>query len=64
MIQSGQLQPGEQLPSTAHLIQRYQVSYGTVRGAMLVLKAQELIEGRQGIGVFVTDRPDASRPEK
>jgi len=62
MIQSGQLRPGEQLPSTAQLTQQHQVSYGTVRGAMLVLKAQRLVEGRQGVGVFVANRPDASIP--
>ncbi|MFD0595043.1 hypothetical protein ACFQZ4_23950 [Catellatospora coxensis] len=31
------------------------MSYGSVRGAMLVLKAEGLIEGRQGDGVFVKD---------
>jgi len=56
-IRSGQLKPGDQLPSTAQLRERFKVSYGTVRGAMLVLKAQKLVQGRHGIGVFVAEPP-------
>jgi len=55
MIRSGQLRPGDQLPSHAQLRQQFQVSYGTVRGATLILKAEKLLEGRQGIGVFVAE---------
>lgn len=40
MIQSGQLAPGAKLPSTAELKRQFDVSYGTVRSAMLVLKAE------------------------
>lgn len=52
-IQSGQLQLGDRLPSIAQLRKQFAVSYGTVRGAMLILKAERLIVGRQGEGVFV-----------
>ena len=55
-IISGDLKPGDKLPSISQLTQQFQVSYGTVRGAMLTLKAQGLVEGRQGEGVFVKER--------
>lgn len=54
-IKNGQLQPGDQLPTTQGLIEMYRVSYGSVRTALLILKAEGLIEGRQGEGVFVRD---------
>jgi DNA-binding GntR family transcriptional regulator len=52
-IKSGELRPGDRLPSIAQLREQYKVSYGTVQCAMLVLKVERLVEGRQGIGVFV-----------
>ena len=55
-IRSGQLQPGDKLPSIAQLGREFKVSYGTIRGAMLVLKAEKLLKGRQGIGVFVSEK--------
>jgi len=54
-IKSGELKPGDKLPSISQLRDEFQVSYGSVRGAMLVLKAEKLVEGRQGDGVFVRD---------
>lgn len=54
-IRSGELKPGDKLPSISQIREEYQISYGSVRGAMLVLKAEGLIEGRQGDGVFVKD---------
>jgi DNA-binding GntR family transcriptional regulator len=54
-IRTGALKPGDQLPTTQGLIEMYGVSYGSVRTALLILKAEGLIEGRQGEGVFVRD---------
>ncbi|TCB97602.1 FadR family transcriptional regulator [Micromonospora zingiberis] len=56
-IRSGQLKPGDKLPSLSQLQEQYEVSYGSIRGAMLVLKAERLIEGRPGEGVYVRERP-------
>jgi DNA-binding GntR family transcriptional regulator len=56
MIQGGQLAPGAQLPSIAQLKEQFGVSYGTIRSAMLVLKAENRIVGAQGVGVFVASR--------
>ncbi|MFY1697748.1 MULTISPECIES: winged helix-turn-helix domain-containing protein [unclassified Solwaraspora] len=57
-IHSGELRPGDQLPTTQRLIDHYGVSYGSVRTALLILKAEGLIEGRQGEGVFVREQSD------
>jgi len=54
-IRTGKLRPGDQLPTTQGLIDTYAVSYGSVRTALLILKAEGLIEGRQGEGVFVRE---------
>lgn len=57
-IASGEWKPGHQLPSQTQWRDGepgLKVQYGTLRGAYLVLKAERLIEGRQGEGVYVTD---------
>lgn len=55
-ILTGELRPGDKIPSIAELKETFHVSYGSVRGAMLTLKAQGLVEGRQGEGVYVRER--------
>ena len=57
-IQTGQLKPGDRLPSISKLREKYGVSYGTVRSAMLVLKAEKLIVGRPGDAVCVHEEID------
>lgn len=52
-IRSGELKSGDKLPSLRQLEVEHDVSYGSIRGAMLVLKAEGLIEGRPGEGVYV-----------
>jgi DNA-binding GntR family transcriptional regulator len=54
-IESGELAPGDQLPSTADLCAQYGVSVTVVRGAINWLKAKGLVEGMAGVGVFVTE---------
>lgn len=52
-IASGALKPGQALPSMRTLTEDHGVSGGTVRSAMLALKAFGVVEGEQGKGVFV-----------
>lgn len=52
-ITAGDLRPGDRLPTTAQLIEMHGVGYGSVRTALLILKSEGLIEGRQGEGVYV-----------
>ena len=52
-IESGDLAPGQQLPSALRLASTYQVAVPTVRKALGVLKDEGLITGVPGYGVFV-----------
>ncbi|MFB4300336.1 GntR family transcriptional regulator [Actinomadura sp. NTSP31] len=55
-IMAGDLTPGTQLPSTAHLVTEFGVSNTTVQKALAVLKAEGYLTSRQGKGVYVRDR--------
>ncbi len=61
-IQTAQLKAGDRIPSITKLKKEFKVSYGTVRSAMLVLKAENLVTGYQGIGVVVADRDNEVPP--
>lgn len=43
------------LPSTSELCAQFDASYGSVRTAILILKTEGRVVGRQGQGVFVRD---------
>jgi GntR family transcriptional regulator len=53
---AGDLAPGTQLPSTAHLVEEFDVSNTTVQKALAVLKGEGYLTSRQGKGVYVRDR--------
>lgn len=55
-IDSGELRPGDQIPSAAELRAQYVVSITVVRSAVNWLKAVGLVEGVPGVGVFVKER--------
>ncbi|MGW4466121.1 winged helix-turn-helix domain-containing protein [Micromonospora sp. NPDC004704] len=55
-INSGVLKPGDRIPSTKQLMERYEVSETVIRFVMIQLKAQGLVYGQQGRGVYVVDR--------
>ncbi|MEH1012764.1 winged helix-turn-helix domain-containing protein [Micromonospora sp. CPCC 206060] len=55
-IESGELSPGDKLPSTVQLKQQHGVSTTVVRQAILVLQTQGWVQGVHGLGVFVADR--------
>jgi DNA-binding FadR family transcriptional regulator len=63
-ILSGQFTPGSKLPSEAQLGETHGVSRTVVREAIATLRADRLVEARQGAGVFVLDppAPSASAP--
>ena len=56
-IRSGEYAPGEQLPTEKLLSEAFDVSRAVLREAVARLKADGLIESRQGSGAFVTARP-------
>lgn len=57
-IEAGTLAPGDRLPSTAQLRDLYGVSGTVVQFAMVELKAQGLVIGAPGKGVYVAERPE------
>ena len=56
-IESGLLQPGDQLPTEQQLALAHGVSRTVVREAVHQLKSKALVTSRQGSGVFVAARP-------
>jgi len=52
-ITRGEIQPGKLLPSTRTLMQRYEVSDGTVKRAIAKLRDEGLVESVPGRGTFV-----------
>ncbi|MEV2275053.1 GntR family transcriptional regulator [Nocardiopsis sp. NPDC049922] len=54
-IMSGELEPGQRLPTTQQLMDRYDVTGQTVQRTLGVLKAEGFVTGRAGVGVFVRD---------
>jgi GntR family transcriptional regulator, transcriptional repressor for pyruvate dehydrogenase complex len=55
-IASGQLRPGERLPSQPELAARYDVSAPTLREALRILETDSLVQVRRGVkgGTFVS----------
>lgn len=58
-IESGEFDVGDRLPSEAQLTEAFSVSRTVVREAIAALRADGLVEPRQGAGVFVLE-PSAS----
>jgi len=54
-IRAGEYQPGERMPAETDLTERFGVSLPTIRQALSVLRAEGLIESRQGRGTFVKE---------
>ncbi|HXY23725.1 MAG TPA: GntR family transcriptional regulator [Candidatus Acidoferrum sp.] len=52
-IESGQLQPGDPVPSERDLAKLHHVSLMTARHALASLEREDLVERRRGIGTFV-----------
>ncbi len=52
-LQSGQWVPGQMIPTEQALARQYQVSAGTVRKAIDMLVADNILKRRQGRGTFV-----------
>lgn len=54
-VRSGQLRPGDAIPSTAALMEQYQCSVSPVRDAIRGLKTRGLLVGAPGRAVYVAD---------
>ena len=63
MITDGEIRPGDKLPSEAALTKKYKVSRTVIREAIASLRADGLVEAKQGAGVFVLNsQPAAAFP--
>jgi GntR family transcriptional regulator, transcriptional repressor for pyruvate dehydrogenase complex len=56
-IESGELAPGQRLPTEQEIVNATGVSRTVVREALASLRARGLITTRQGLGAFVTKNP-------
>jgi DNA-binding LacI/PurR family transcriptional regulator len=54
-VASGELAPGQALPTRAALVKRYQVARATIDRAIDVLVRSEVVEARQGAGTWVRE---------
>ncbi|WP_119388410.1 FadR/GntR family transcriptional regulator [Taklimakanibacter lacteus] len=52
-IEQGELQPGSRLPTEPQMAERFGVSRNVVREAIAQLRADGMVEARQGVGAFV-----------
>ncbi|GGM32138.1 hypothetical protein GCM10011608_15820 [Micromonospora sonchi] len=57
-IKSGELKPGDKLPSTREIAESYNVHMNTVSRALSLLHDRKLITGQPGRGTFVAERTD------
>jgi DNA-binding transcriptional MocR family regulator len=60
-IETGQLAPGEQLPTHRELAEHLEVALGTVTRAYALAQAQGLVTGTTGRGTFVAPLPAAQQ---
>lgn len=60
-IIDGKFLPGSRLPSEAQLTEAHGVSRTVVREAIAALRADRLVEARQGAGVFVLEPPSPAQ---
>ncbi len=56
MVASGQLQPGQQLPTMRQLAADLRINYNTVGRAYMILDQEGVISTQQGRGTFITSR--------
>lgn len=63
LIMSGEWEPGWKIPKTDDLIKEHGASNVTIQRALNLLKAEGLLEGRAGSGVYVRERaPQTIQP--
>lgn len=60
-IQSGEFKEGDKLPTEQQLTNQHGVSRTVVREAIATLRADQLIEARQGSGAFVLPPPQVNQ---
>jgi len=59
MVATGELKPGDQLPTVRQLARDVRVNLNTIARAYALLNDAGVISTQQGRGTFVRERPDA-----
>ncbi|WP_433115911.1 GntR family transcriptional regulator [Micromonospora sp. CA-246542] len=57
-INAGELAPGDKLPTYAQLAEQYKISVTTAQQALRILRERGLVEGHQGKGTYVAEKPE------
>jgi GntR family transcriptional regulator len=60
-ILRGELRPGDEIPSERRIVEEWKISRPTATRALAALRAEGLVEARQGSGTFVKERPTLTR---
>jgi DNA-binding GntR family transcriptional regulator len=60
-ILRGELRPGDEIPSERRIVEEWRISRPTATRALAALRAEGLVEARQGSGTFVRERPTLAR---
>lgn len=61
-IRMGLLEVGDKLPTVKEVVTQVAINPNTVLKAYRELEHEGLVEGRQGVGTFVSDRPSGPPP--
>src|SRR5580700_443265 len=61
-LRMGILEVGDQLPTVKEVVAEVAINPNTVMKAYWELEHEGLVEGRQGVGTFVSRRPDGPPP--
>ena len=64
MVVTGQLQPGQQLPTIRQLAADLRINYNTVGRAYSILDEEGIISTQQGRGTYITRRLDEGQLRK
>ncbi|WP_238324001.1 winged helix-turn-helix domain-containing protein [Salinispora pacifica] len=57
-IRAGEFAPGDKLPTYAQFADRFKISVTTAQTALRILRERGLVEGHQGKGTYVSERPE------
>jgi DNA-binding GntR family transcriptional regulator len=61
LILRGELRPGDEIPSERRIVDEWGISRPTATRALAALRAEGLVEARQGSGTFVREQPRLAR---
>jgi GntR family transcriptional regulator len=60
-ILRGELRPGDEIPSERRIVAEWKIARPTATRALAILRAEGIVEARQGSGTFVRERPTLAR---